>query len=909
MATIYIDNKPYTVEEGQNLLHACLSLGFNIPYFCWHPAMGSIGACRQCAVKIFKDEKDTEGSIVMSCMTPVSDGVRISIDDPEVVDFRARVIEWMMVNHPHDCPVCDEGGECHLQDMTVMTGHNYRKYRGRKRTFHNQYLGPFINHEMNRCIQCYRCVRFYRDFAGGRDFDVMGSRNITYYGRHEEGRLENEFSGNLVEICPTGVFTDKTLKRHYTRKWDLQTAPSVCVHCGLGCNTIPGERDGILRRIYNRYHGDINGYFLCDRGRFGYEFVNSDRRITSSMIKHPRGDRLQPCEASEMPERFKSLFYFGAKVIAIGSPRASLEANFALLTLVGKANFFQGIPESEYSLIDQIARTMQNGFAHTPSLHEVEKCDGAFVLGEDVTNTAPLLALALRQSVRQRPLRRASRVKIPEWQDHSVRDLLQDEKGPLFIAAHTATKLDEIATDTYHAAAQDIARLGFAVANAIDGNAPAVNSLGDKEKTLAARVASSLLDSNRPLIVSGTGCMSHDVIHAAAQVAIALSTKGKKPELLFTVPSCNSMGLALLGGRPLEYAFRKMEEGDTDTVVILENELYRRHTEEQIDRFIGKARHLVVLDSIMGSTARRADMLLASATFAETDGTLVNNEGRAQRHFKAFESSPEVSESWRWVLRMMSAAGLPEGQEWKRFEDITKSMGASVPSFGKIPAGQPSADFRIAGLKIPRQPHRCTGRTSIHADVSVHEPRVLEDDDAPLSFSMEGYPGIPPSSLVSRYWAGGWNSVQALNKFQREVAGPLIGGNPGVRLIESAIKDKYRYYSEIPEAFRPEPGRWLIVPCYHIFGSDEMSVLAPGIMELCPHPYLGLSEEDMKTLELEPGQEVELHAGHSALLLSARQIAGLRPGVAAIPAGLPGLEGVFPPFFSPIRNGKSKVQS
>jgi NADH-quinone oxidoreductase subunit G len=168
--------------------------------------------------------------------------------------------------------------------MTVMTGHSYRRFRFRKRTYINQNLGPFVNHEMNRCIQCYRCVRFYRDYAGGRDLNVFSSHHHVYFGRHEDGVLENEFSGNLVEICPTGVFTDKTLMRHYTRKWDLQTAPSICVHCGLGCNTIPGERYGKLRRIHNRYNGEVNGYFLCDRGRYGYEFVNSSGRIRRSKI-------------------------------------------------------------------------------------------------------------------------------------------------------------------------------------------------------------------------------------------------------------------------------------------------------------------------------------------------------------------------------------------------------------------------------------------------------------------------------------------------------------------------------------------------------------------------------------------------------------------------------------------------
>ena len=284
MGTIYIDGKPHKADPEQNLLHACLSLGLNLSYFCWHPALGSVGACRQCAVKQFRDAEDTRGKIVMACMTPAAPETRISISDPEAVAFRAGIIEGMMLNHPHDCPVCDEGGECHLQDMTVMTGHDYRRTRFEKRTFHDQYLGPFVYHEMNRCIQCYRCVRFYRNYAGGSDLNAFGIRNQVFFGRDQDGVLESEFAGNLVEVCPTGVFTDRTLRRHYTRKWDLQMAPSICGHCGVGCNVTMGERYGLLRRVVTRFNGEVNGYFLCDRGRYGYEYVNSERRVRSAKL-------------------------------------------------------------------------------------------------------------------------------------------------------------------------------------------------------------------------------------------------------------------------------------------------------------------------------------------------------------------------------------------------------------------------------------------------------------------------------------------------------------------------------------------------------------------------------------------------------------------------------------------------
>ncbi|MEJ2721658.1 MAG: NADH-quinone oxidoreductase subunit NuoG, partial [bacterium] len=435
MARIWIDGDAYQVPDHRNLLDVCLGLGFDLPYFCWHPILGSVGACRQCAVKQFKDENDEKGKIVMACMTPAEDGTRISINDEEAVAFRRSVIEWLMLNHPHDCPVCDEGGECHLQDMTVMTGHAYRRNRFKKRTHRNQYLGPFVNHEMNRCIQCYRCVRFYHDYAGGKDLQAVAAHDHVYFGRHDDGVLESEFSGNLVEVCPTGVFTDKTLKKHYTRKWDLQTAPSVCMHCSMGCNTIPGERYGALRRIRARYHDEINGYFLCDRGRYGYEFVDDERRIRTPL--QPKGLD-QPATRTNRDDalrRAAEMIGDGSRTIGIGSPRASVEANFALRTLVGVGKFHRGIDAAEADLVTETIAALNNGPVRAAPLADVGHADAVLVLGEDASNTAPMLALMLRQAGRRAPIDRAleGSKAIERWNDAAVRDMVQAETGPLYI--------------------------------------------------------------------------------------------------------------------------------------------------------------------------------------------------------------------------------------------------------------------------------------------------------------------------------------------------------------------------------------------------------------------------------------------------------------------------------------------
>src|SRR5574337_1054636 len=612
MATIIVDNQPYTVDERHNLLAACLGIGLNVPYFCWHPAMGSVGACRQCAVKQFKDEHDRSGRLVMACMTPASDGTRVSIDDPEAKAFRANVVEWLMLNHPHDCPICDEGGECHLQDMTVMTGHNERRTRFPKRTHRNQYLGPFVNHEMNRCIQCYRCVRFYRDYAGGRDLDVFGAHHHVYFGRHEDGVLESEFSGNLVEVCPTGVFTDKTLKRHYTRKWDLQTAPSVCVHCSVGCNTIPGERYGLLRRIRNRYNGEVNGYFLCDRGRYGYEFVNGERRLRQCLLREgardePRADRepLRGVGRDEVLRRLASRCGRAAKLIGIGSPRASLEANFALRRLVGPEHFHLGIADREAALLAQVVEILKRGPVRTPSLHDIECADAVLVLGEDVSNTAPMMGLALRQAVRQQPLRAIEKMKIPSWDDHALREALQQQHGPLFIASLVPTRLDDIATRTWHAAPADLARLGFAVAHALDADAPAVDDLDEEMAPLAAQIAATLRAAERPLVLSGTGCGDAAVIDAAAAVARALLRAGRAAQLGYALGECNSLGSALLGGRSLQAAFDAVRSGAADTVIVLENDLYRRADAQAVDDLLAAARQVVVVDHSANATGEK----------------------------------------------------------------------------------------------------------------------------------------------------------------------------------------------------------------------------------------------------------------------------------------------------------------
>lgn len=895
MATLYIDDKPYVVKPGKNILETCLTLGFDLPYFCWHPSLGSVGACRQCAIKVFKNEEDKTGRIIMSCMEPVTDKQRISISDTEATAFRANVIEWLMINHPHDCAVCDEGGSCHLQDMTVMTGHTYRRFQYKKRTYQNQNLGPFINHEMNRCIQCYRCVRFYRDYAGGHDLEAFASKDNVYFGRHEDGTLENEFSGNLVEVCPTGVFTDKTLKQHYTRKWDLTTAPSVCHHCSLGCNTIAGERHGGLRSITTRYNGEVNGYFLCDRGRFGYEFTNAPDRIRQPLINQ------QVVDAQKIIDEVSQIVKSN-KVIGIGSPRASLQSNFALKAFVGEDNFYHGVSDDEHNLAELIIKILKEGPARTPSMREVEKADAIFILGEDLTNTAPMLALAVRQSVRQQPLEQVEKAFIPQWHDAAAREFIGEKKGPLFIATVNATKLDEVATETFHAAPDDIARIGYAVANLLDNSIPAVKNLSKESELLSQRIAKSLSEAKRPVIISGMSYECATVIKAAANIAWALHKKNPQAGIVLTLPECNSMGLAMMGGHRLHSAFNAVLNGHADTVIIMENDLYRHGKADIVDEFLKKSKQVIVFDHTPHATSEKANILIPAGTFAESDGTLVNNEGRAQRFFQVHECSSLIQESWRWLLQIAGVADHQRMKPWKNFQDVSQALSTEEPLLKGVDKITPPPDYRVAGQKIPRQPQRYSGRTAMHANIHVSEEKPPEDPDSALSYTMEGFPGQPPSSMIPFYWSPGWNSVQSINKYQEEIGAALRGGDPGLRLIEPHSNGVPKYFTDLPDIFIPLKDHLWMVPLHHIFGSEELSARGAAVAKRVPKSYVMINVQDADELNIAPGTELDFEIDRQAYHLPIEISASIPKGVAGMPYGLPGLPFVDLPAWAILKN-------
>lgn len=676
MPKLIIDGIEVEVPEGTNVLEAAKRVGIVIPHFCYHSALGSVGACRLCAMTFL--EGPVKG-VQVSCMVKAADGMVVSTTHGDAARLRRMVIEWLMLNHPHDCPVCDEGGMCLLQDYTIAGGHSRRRYKGRKRTYSDQYLGEFIYQEMNRCIQCYRCSRFYQDYAGGTDFGPMQISNKVFFGRFQDGWLESPFHGNLAEVCPTGVFTDKTY-RYKSRPWDLMTAPSVCPHCSLGCNTIPGAKYRELMRVTARENQKVNGWFICDRGRFGYRFARRPDRPYKPRVAGKETDFGEARQATA--DRISDVLrVHGPQALAfMGSPRASVESNFMLAGLaraLGSDNIcFSPDPARERK--DRLAASLlKEGLRR--SLKEVEDSDLMIVAGADPINEAPMLALLMRQAARKgagcvvldpRP------VKLP------------------FEYTHTPVPLDKLA-------------------DALSG------------------AVKKIKDAGRPTIIVGTDVGGYGLIERAAKEAEGLRATGMDCGIFYTMSAANSFGAALLAGSggDFEDILEKIEVGTVKLLVVLEaNPFWCYPDRQRAENALLKLEALIVLDHVPTKTVRMADVFLPSTAYAEEDGTFVNNEGRAQAYGRAYYSGipiaqmagpelhppraffheiPDASqEAWKWLQEVRftidTSFNMAGSVEELRLDMATENP-ALAPLAGLDPYGVGERVFPAATYSPPRE--------------------------------------------------------------------------------------------------------------------------------------------------------------------------------------------------------------
>ncbi|MCF8035528.1 MAG: NADH-quinone oxidoreductase subunit NuoG [Desulfobacteraceae bacterium] len=579
MPKLIIDNREIEVPEGTKVIKAAEKLGIYIPRFCFHHALGAVGACRVCAVKFQEGPVD---GVQMSCMIDAQDGMKVSTADPEAADFRRSVIEWLMLNHPHDCPVCDEGGHCLLQDLTVAGGHGIRRSKGRKRTYTDQYLGPLVYHEMNRCIQCYRCVRFYREYSGYSDLGVTGIAGRVYFGRLREGILESPFAGNLIDICPTGVYTDRP-SRYTGRRWDFERTPGVCIHCSLGCRTTVSARYRQVVRVEGRFSQQVNRDFICDRGRYGFYYADRPGRprngringqtVSAQQAVEEARDRLQRITQEHGPEA----------VGIIGSARSSLQTLSALVHLCHTTGWQGPVFRNTWiagAAADAAVRALspENAF----SMREIETADAILAVGADPVNEAPMLALAMRQAQR------------------TGAEIIAIDPRPLdwpFDFAHLACRAEEM------------------------------------EETLAS-AAERLSASRRPVVICGTEITDDGIVMQAADLVAGLRGSDKRAGLFCTMPQANSFGAALLdesNACAADLADR-IETGQIRALAVFESDLWHVFPDRsRLSTALEKLDLLVSVDFLDTPLFENADIGIPSLTVFEAGGIYVNQEGRAQQ--------------------------------------------------------------------------------------------------------------------------------------------------------------------------------------------------------------------------------------------------------------------------------------
>ena len=540
---------------------------------------------------------------------------------------------------------------------------------------------------------------------------------------------------------------------------------------------------------------------------------------------------------------------------------------------------------------------LREGGIYTPALREIESYDAVLVLGEDVTQTGARVALAVRQAVKGKAREMAAAQKVADWQIAAILNIGQRAKHPLFVTNVDDTRLDDIAAWTYRAPVEDQARLGFAIAHALDNSAPAVDGIEPELQSKIDVIVQALAGAKKPLIISGTNAGSLEVIQAAANVAKALKGRGADVGITMIARSVNSMGLGIMGGGSLEEALTELETGRADAVVVLENDLHRHASATRVNAALAKAPLVMVVDHQRTAIMENAHLVLSAASFAESDGTVINNEGRAQRFFQVYDpayydSKTVMLESWRWLHSLHSTL-LSREVDWTQLDHVIDAVVAKIPELAGIKDAAPDATFRIRGQKLAREPHRYSGRTAMRANISVHEPRQPQDIDTMFTFSMEGN-NQPTAhrSQVPFAWAPGWNSPQAWNKFQDEVGGKLRFGDPGVRLFETS-ENGLDYFTSVPARFQPQDGKWRIAPYYHLFGSDELSQRAPVFQSRMPQPYIKLNPADAAKLGVNAGARVSFSYDGNTVTLPVEIAEGLTAGQVGLPMGMSGIAPVL----------------
>ncbi|WP_070107788.1 NADH-quinone oxidoreductase subunit NuoG [Burkholderia plantarii] len=633
MVELEIDGKKVEVPEGSMVIQAAHKADKYIPHFCYHKKLSVAANCRMCLVDVEKMPK-----AVPACATPVSAGMIVRTHSEKAVKAQQAVMEFLLINHPLDCPICDQGGECQLQDLAVGYGKSSSRYREEKRVVFHKNVGPLISmEEMSRCIHCTRCVRFGEEVAGVMEFGMLGrgehSEITTFVGK----TVDSELSGNMIDLCPVGALTSKPF-RFSARTWELSRRKSVSPHDSVGANLVVQVKNNRVMRVLPLENEAVNECWISDKDRFSYEGLNSEDRLTKPMLKQG-GEWIETDWQTALEYVAKGLKGIAADhganaLAALASPHATLEELFLVKQLARELK----VPNVDFRLrqTDFSAPVSGAPWLGMP-IADLSNLDSAFVIGSILRRDHPLFAARLRQTAKAGAQIHLLNASGDDALIPSAKRIVAAPSGWL----------------------EALAGIAAAVAKASGGALPDAIA-GVEASAEAERVAQSLASGERRAVLLGNGAVRHPQfaqLHALAQW-IAEHTGAT---LGFLTEAANTVGAHLAGVLPGEGGLNASEMfAQPRKGYLLVNVEPEFDTADPIAAraALDQAEMVVVMSPFKYGTDY-ADVLLPIAPFTETAGTFVNAEGRAQSFNGVVRPLGDTRPGWK-VLRVLgSLLGLP----------------------------------------------------------------------------------------------------------------------------------------------------------------------------------------------------------------------------------------------------------
>ncbi len=667
MTTLYINDKEVTVPANTSILEACRMHGIDVPYFCYHPELKVAANCRMCLVEIEGWPKPAA-----SCCTPVSEDMRVRTESETLKKDRKMVMEYLLIHHPLDCPVCDQGGSCKLQDYTVEHGASQGRYIEPKRRTEDKDMGPFITTCMTRCIHCTRCVRFADEIAGTGDMGVLNRGDHMRIDAIVEGTLRSELSGNLAELCPVGALLDKP-SNDVSRPWELTRHHSVCTQCPHGCDIVIESRDDEVMRIKH----DPNGAeaWICDRGRYVYDSFRSPDRLLAP-ARRVDGE-LRRCSWDDAIARSVELLK-DKRVGIVFSPAWSLEGLTAIRLL---HDAVMQDAKVAFDLHRRDARPFAFEEGLSMSTAEIEAADEVVILGSDLRQRLPILMQRLRRRVAQgRGLTRIGAMNYRTNTSPGKDALIRPRDWPAVIARAMQQMLD------------------------IGKGSPLMQAWMDKvpARHEAGKLLADALMAERCAVLVGEEIRGHE--DAAALIygidllmrAAGHGEEGRDGRNLIP-EGMNAQVLSAVFGdirTSVGELLRAAEAGELDALVLVGSDpLGDGLFPMQARRVLGQV-PLVQVGAIGGQIARFADVQLPAAAYVEVEGTFVNMEGRVRIADKPLRSLGEERPLWKVMMRLADALGAEEVPAVS-LEELRAHAVRFMPPLADVFAGSVAKDWRL----------------------------------------------------------------------------------------------------------------------------------------------------------------------------------------------------------------------